>query len=339
MATDYKKIAFQYGDKILLAVFLVVFILSALSSFKPYAPPTEPPYRKPNDKTGQTLEKEKLTLKNLSNPPVPDDIKNYGLFTDHNEIFPGKGYKQCPECGLIMQEDYDVCPFPECQHLFGHRIVDSDADQIPDDWEKKYSDYADWEVADADRDDDGDGFDNLQEYLGESHPGDAMSIPVPISVTAIKEKRVDIRFMGYVRKPDRTYDLQVVWGRGKQVEIINTQKPFHGYRFFDPFAARIVATGKETVAVKIQKIDLKTGKPIGAEKTLILYEYIPEDELSATLQIIRGPQQGKRLDEKYIQDEIEVEGITYKIQDIRKDHVKLVDLDSGKIITLYAKTS
>ena len=340
MATDFKKIGFQYGDKIVLGVFLVLFVLSALSSFKPYSPPMEPRYGRPKDKIAETIETEKKALNDLKNPPIPADITLGGFATDHDEITPGEGEKQCPECSLIMPEDSGVCPSPDCQHVFSHKIVDSDGDGIPDDWEEQYSDYADWQVADATRDDDADGFDNLQEYMGESHPGDAKSIPVPISVLVIKERQVDIKFAGYSRTKEG-YWLQINWGRKVEVTFIKAGTTFHGYKFSEPKKKKLTyPDGRvvKKVIVQIQKMDMGSGKTISPKKALIEGEFVPEDELSATLQIVRGPQQGKRLGDKYIEDTIEVEGKIYRIQSIEKDYLKLVELDSKKNITLYAKS-
>ena len=345
MATDFKKIGFQYGDKIVLGVFLVLFVLSALSSFKPYSPPLEPGYGRPKDKIAETIETEKKALNELKTPPIPEGITTGGFASDPDKISCRDGEKQCPKCSLIVPEDTDVCPFPKCEHEFtngdGHILVDTDKDDIPDEWEEKYSDYADWQVADADRDDDADGFDNLQEYMGESHPGDAKSIPVPISVLAIKEKQVDIKFAGYTRTKDRYkgYWLQINWGRN--AEIIKSGTKFHGYKFSEP--AKVEAknpdgTYTKKVGVKIQKWNMIEDKPIGKKKWLLHGEFVPEDELSATLQIVRGPRQGKRLNDQYVQDDIEVEGKIYRIQAIEKDHLKLVELESKNIITLYAKS-
>jgi RNA polymerase subunit RPABC4/transcription elongation factor Spt4 len=342
MATDFKKIGFQYGDKIILGVFLALFVLSALSSFKPYSPPLAPGYGRPKDGIAETIKAEDKVYSDLRKPPIPAGITIGGFATDPDELTPGEGFKQCPECSLIVPEDAGNCP--GCQHPFVDDIiiVDSDGDKIPDEWEKRYADYADRQVADAGRDDDADGFDNFQEYMGESHPGDAKSIPVPITVTAIKERRVDILFAGYSRTKDRYkgYWLQINWGRKVEVTFIKAGDTFRGYKFSEPSRVEITEDGKkkEKIAVKIQKMDMETNAPVSDKKWLLHGEYVPEDELSASLQIVRGPEQGKKLIDKYVQDEVDVDGKIYRIQSIEKNHLKLVELDSGNIITLYVKS-
>lgn len=53
----------------------------------------------------------------------------------------------------------------------GLEYLDTDSDDMPDIWEKQYPGWVNWQVNDASLDPDGDGLNNLDEYLNSADPG------------------------------------------------------------------------------------------------------------------------------------------------------------------------
>jgi len=341
MTLDYKKVAFQYGDKVIFVIFLVMFVVSALYSFKPFIPEEPRRYGNPTEKTEQILEEEEQVLKDLKTPPIPQLFVMGDPFGQWSKVHPGDDQTQCvnPQCMLIVPYGTETCP--ACKEPIPRPPEeDEDGDGIPDSWEQRFSEYADWQVADADRDDDKDRFTNKEEFMGSSHPGDPGSVPVPIIVTAINRKTVNIRFAGhaqYGRKRDNKFDLQIVWDN--KPEMIKTGETFHGYKFDNPRWMSPGGTKRNKVlVVYVQKWDKENDRALGPKKMLIEGKYIPEDELSANFKIVQGPQTGKTFEGKYVEDELEVEDTTYIIQKIDLDVVEVKNQQSGAIIQLYPRT-
>jgi len=343
MTVDYKKFAFQYADKIIFGVALIVFVLSAYSSIKsPSTDDISVSYADPKKKTEQILEREKEILTGLNNPAIPANIDKGGFATDPDLIYPDpkKDEIQCDHCALILNKDTELCPNCGKPPKPPREEPDIDDDGVPDFWEKQYPLYADWQTPDADRDDDKDGFTNLAEYQGSSHPGDRASIPVPIVVTKIKQRQVDILFSGQIKQKDGKYALLVNWGRGTEVRFIRPGTTFHGYLFDNPKDVWLKyqdGTRKKAVTVTIQKINMDTGDTIGLPKQLVQGQYIPEDELNADFRIIGKEEKSRTSLNRYVEDTIEVNDKIYIIQSIEKKKVVLKEQQAGIVITLYPK--
>ncbi len=341
MPFDLKKLFFHYIDKVAFGLALVVFVFSAYFSIRP-ASDTDifPAYGEPKEKIEQILKKEEIILTGLVQPSIPDDINKGGFATDPDLIYPRANEIQCDHCLLIVPEDTEVCPHPKCGKPLKSPVVekDTDGDGIPDSWEEQYPLYADFQTADADRDPDGDGFTNLEEYQGSSHPGDRASIPIPIMVTAIMQKKVDIKFGGRIKQGDGSYALLINWGKGTRARFIKPGTTFRGYMFDNPKEVWLRykdGTKRKALMVTIQK--MVGSQPIGSPKRLLEGKFIPEDELSANFQIIRGPDKGKKFNNQYVEDTIEVDDKIYIIQNIEKERVLLKEKETEDIIVLYSK--
>jgi len=83
-------------------------------------------------------------------------------------------------------------PTPGTSPHFADSNTDSDADGIPDSWEKLS--HTDPNVPDASLDPDGDGFTNSAEYLAGTHATDPSSFP-RIEITPLSTATVELRFM------------------------------------------------------------------------------------------------------------------------------------------------
>jgi hypothetical protein len=78
-------------------------------------------------------------------------------------------------------------------------INDADGDRMADSWEAEHG--LDPVLADAQSDDDGDGFSNYQEYLARSHPFAVLSAPIEIYDSIPRD---DAGIVNFARVPDET---------------------------------------------------------------------------------------------------------------------------------------
>jgi hypothetical protein len=78
-------------------------------------------------------------------------------------------------------------------------INDADGDRMADSWEAEHG--LDPVLADAQSDDDGDGFSNYQEYLARSHPFAVLSAPIEIRDSIPRD---DAGLVNFARVPDET---------------------------------------------------------------------------------------------------------------------------------------
>ena len=78
-------------------------------------------------------------------------------------------------------------------------INDADGDRMADSWEAEHG--LDPVMADAQSDDDGDGFSNYQEYLARSHPFAVLSAPIEIRDSIPRD---DAGIVNFARVPDET---------------------------------------------------------------------------------------------------------------------------------------
>lgn len=87
---------------------------------------------------------------------------------------------KCKKCGKAISGDVKAvpnCPFcGEKQEAEQVVVVDGDGDGMADEWEKRYG-FNPNDPSDAERDKDGDGFTNLEEYQAKTDPTDAKDHP------------------------------------------------------------------------------------------------------------------------------------------------------------------
>ena len=87
---------------------------------------------------------------------------------------------KCKKCGKAISGDVKAVPnCPSCgekQEAEQVVVVDADGDGLPDEWEKRFGFNVN-DASDAEKDTDGDGFTNLEEYLAKTDPTDAKDHP------------------------------------------------------------------------------------------------------------------------------------------------------------------
>jgi hypothetical protein len=139
----------------------------------------------------------------------------YGDWTNKQLVVPEERV-WCPGCRWPIPYSTIKCPF--CQIALKPvdqegRDKDSDGDLMPDWWETKYGLNLN-DAGDANKDKDGDGFTNIEEFDAKTDPSDAKSHPELIQ--KLRLERVEVRqfmlkFKGHVMGPDgfRTYQLNM----------------------------------------------------------------------------------------------------------------------------------
>lgn len=123
----------------------------------------------------------------------------------------------CGHCHRPMSSDAKVCPFCNKEPIVVEKpveIVDTDADGIPDEWEK-LNGLDPNDPADASLDKDGDEFTNLEEFLAQTDPSDkndhpdyfeSLSLQLPLAETKLpfffeKVMQIPSGYRFYFRDP------------------------------------------------------------------------------------------------------------------------------------------
>lgn len=106
--------------------------------------------------------------------------------------------------------------------------TDTDNDGMPNEWEVRYN-LDPTDPSDAQMDLDRDSYTNLDEYIGGSDPADPNSFPgvVKLKVLDIYRRGIEVRFFGYIELPDGSHQIQMNWG-GKTA-FVKTGEAIHGY--------------------------------------------------------------------------------------------------------------
>ncbi len=137
-----------------------------------------------------------------------DRTKKAGFFVPEMRIwcvrndcrFPlAPDWKKCPQCGT----EQNAKPIETIN-------ADSDADGMPDEWERKY-DLNPQDPSDAELDSDEDGFTNLQEFKDGTNPLDAKShkdFAMLLRVVKVEATVLPIKFTGASRMPNGKYKCQ-----------------------------------------------------------------------------------------------------------------------------------
>ena len=342
---DIKKILFKFGDKIIFVVFLALFLLSALKLVSNQGN---------NGNSGvigvgapqATADMDILAraefhiLKSeIEDPPI--SYTGGGIAEDPDWVEPVEGKeKACPRCFRIVPIEMEKCP--ECGNSWGP-TNDDDRDGMPNDWEDKY-DVTDRKVPDAQEDPDADGYTNIEEYHGNSDPGDPKSIPKTLVIVEIGREPVDILFRGYIvneggdpEKPDPlSWVLQINWGKYADTSFIPYGGYFRGYRMY-PLAKKIETTWNPAIGENVTEdiwaltIQKKNRQPIYVikDKTAL------EQEAYAILRITSGPDKDKRIDKLYDTEKFTANGIEYTVLSVAAEEKQVILMDAkGNTIRL-----
>lgn len=135
-----------------------------------------------------------------------------------------------PSCPGVMipwtgEEPPAECPYCHTQFVKAPSgPIDTDMDGMPDEWEILHG-FDPNDPADADKDADGDGFTNLEEFKAGTNPRDPKSHPdviVRMQVKAIEGKTIPIVFAGTNTLPDNRKQLtfNLTFDRPKTVWVI-----------------------------------------------------------------------------------------------------------------------
>jgi hypothetical protein len=361
---DTKKLLFAYGDKAVFLIFLALFLFAA---FKLVSQPEQDNTKLvPNGggvaaspDTGILIAPEAEAVKKRVELPLDGErarLAEGGVAEDYDDVFPLEGKeKSCPECDWLVPIELEKCP--KCGHPFTERHGDKDKDGMRDEWEDKYAEkwkdkfpnenypakVTDSEVPDADKDPDQDGYVNIDEYLGDSDPGDPKSVPQMFVVHEIGAQLVDILFKGFIvneggdyDKPDPEYwALEINWGKGAKTKIIPYGGYFHRYRLYplekrtemrpNPRLGPGVKVPFEIWSLTIQK---KNRKAIVVD----MHEEVRENELYTRLRVTRGADKNKVLGPLYDADRFTANSKEFTVESVLEDQVILTDEKGQEVI-------
>ncbi|MBI3987059.1 MAG: hypothetical protein HY343_09075 [Lentisphaerae bacterium] len=246
----------------------------------------------------------------------------------------------CVKCGKPIPYATERCPFVACAAPQpptgdGGPGKDSDADNMPDVWEKQYG-LNPHNPEDAQKDPDQDGYTNLEEYRAGTGPADSKSFPPPVfKLRLVKTQRLqlNIEFKG-VQAMSATQNVYVVRNKKTgQDYYLNIGDMVQGYQVvgFEKKERKVVRGGitvvEDVSVLKLKKdnriIELTVGRG-GEGELAVQVKFLLDGSLSAA-----------RLGE-----DITVKSFSYKVIDITADNVLLMDKLSGKkyLVTASAST-
>jgi len=335
---DIKKILFRFGDKIIFVVFLALFLFSALklisnqgnnggSGINGGGTPQPVP-----DMDILARADFHILKSEIDDPPI--SYTGGGIAEDPDDVDPVDGKeKACPQCFRIVPIELEKCP--ECGHSWGP-TNDDDRDGMPNDWEDKY-DVTDRKVPDAKEDPDGDGYTNIEEYHGNSDPGDPKSIPKTLVIVEMGREPVDILFRGYIvneggdpEKPNPLFwVLQINWGKYAETSFIPYKGYFRGYRMIH-LDKKIEKTWNPAIGeyvtkdVSVLTIQKKDQKPI----YVVLNKTALEQEAYAILRITSGPDKGNKTKKLYDTELFTANGVEYTVMSVAAEEKQVILMDA-----------
>jgi hypothetical protein len=254
----------------------------------------------------------RIAFPDFDDPRLPDMAID--IATDPDEYSPRSGEHVCisAECTHIVPDTLRYCP--KCradQH-------DRDRDRMTDEWEGRYR-ATDPDVADAERDPDGDRFTNLEEFYGGSDPDDKKSIPAPIRLVEVNQRFVDALFRGYAKRRDGTTAIQLNWGDDTHTEILNLGESFRGYTL-ERLDEQIV---KKRIVNKLFNVTMHTlvlRRPGGDELRLPRHQKVREPERFGVF--ISSKATGDRA-QAYAGQTIQIDGHSYVVNEVSPHGARL----------------
>jgi len=340
MADDLKKKLVQYGDKVLFGIFVVVLVATAAFTLMGTGAGSDPEIRVlGGSKTGVDTIGERISLlsEKFDRGGIPDEFVTSGFATDHDEITPRKGEKQCDKCGFIVPAKEKRCP--RCRKWFEN---DDDKDGMPNDWEDRYN-GTDRYTFDADKDPDGDGFSNYKEYIGGSNPDDSKSIPSPFRITKRYRKQIDVLFWGYTINAGGNADvidpdywvMQINYGRNTQSIFVPLGGHFRGYRLFPLEKTKALRKGKGGIPDWYEDVYVLTiRRPGTVGVRLEKGKWGKTNETYVDLQVTRGSDSGKLFKGVTVGDGINANRKRFAIVEMQGEKVILKGSE-GEMYTLY----
>lgn len=187
--------------------------------------------------------------------------------------------KTCDSCGKTVAKNLDICPF--CSHAF-----DSDADSMPNQWEKRYGLNA-YDPEDSYLDKDGDGFSNLAEFRAETNPNDPNSKPEEYNplgqyrLVKIFKKPLKLLFEGYMQLPGGEYSFVI--NSGASSTFVKVGDKIDGYTIVE-FNKNLISDVRRGVEVKHDASELMLINEAGEKITLKYHQVAAEKELWAQIE-------------------------------------------------------
>jgi hypothetical protein len=205
-----------------------------------------------------------------------------------NRMFVPEARVRCPECR--RPAPYDALKCPSCgasmPQDIGPGLEDTDKDGMPDEWEKKYN-LDPFDPSDANKDADGDGFTNLQEYLGGTNPRDASDHPTWESLLRVEDVRPDLfrlKFKGVQRMGDDSLRFQLNLRNNEKTHFVKMNEDVEEVFKVVKYESKTTNVWDETlskdVAVDVSELTLQRG-----DKMILLIKGkdVRWDECIATL--------------------------------------------------------
>ncbi|MFH1477480.1 MAG: Amuc_1099 family pilus-like system protein [Verrucomicrobiota bacterium] len=234
---------------------------------------------------------------------------------------------RCVQCGRPIPVNAEVCPFRNCgaqqPAIPKAQTKDSDLDGIPDEWELRYG--LNPNADDALQDADGDGFTNLEEFQALSNPRDADSHPAfaeKLRVVKIGRTPMPLSFQGVNRLSTNDVRFLLKNKRLRRDTYAKLGDTVDGYKIVE-FEPKKVKVKKGTFEVEEDVSVLTVSKD--NKMTPLTINRENQGEIGANLIFLVDQ---TRMVVK-LGDVIKLKNSSYKVIDIKKDIVIVVDINTG----------
>jgi len=239
----------------------------------------------------------------------------------------------CVKCARPIPYFAEKCPYKNCNadqpSLKPNADKDSDMDGMPDEWEKKYG--LNPNLDDANRDMDDDGFTNLEEYDSGTNPADPNDFPPPVvKLKIVKTARIPLAltFQAIASRKDGVYCVKNrMTGRDYYVK---TNDMVEGYKVLS-FEEKKVDVIRNNIPLKEDASLLRLSKE---NKEIVLKLNRDDGAGEWAAKVIYTADPNFKPWVVKIGDTITLKNCAYKVVDIKKDNVIVLDEKTGKQLTI-----
>ncbi|MGD9782382.1 MAG: Amuc_1099 family pilus-like system protein [Kiritimatiellia bacterium] len=230
----------------------------------------------------------------------------------------------CVKCGKPIPYDAAECPFCRAEQpaIVNIDTLDTDNDGLPDKAELAIG-LDPQNPSDASGDLDADGFSNIEEIRDGTDPKDPGSMPDPIvklRVAGIRPVPFYLRFVGTQKMPDGTVRFQLNLQTLERTYFAKPGDVVLGYKVdqYDP-----AGKGGEILTMVRQSdkrpVVLVKGRPVTEQELAILFVSLLDRS---------------RLPVQRLNDVFVVRGLEYKVVDIRRDSVIILNVKTSEKVTV-----